>query len=719
MQFNIFQTIFLFSTFLAAIGLSVIIYSRNSENITSRLFVLMLILVAGYIASHSTHFVFYRSGDVTILDMSCHSFLLMILVTLTFFTWNYPTPKKMGILRSLPILLPSIALLVLLWSNLLVLESHAHAERFEVHYTGLYPMFLIWYIFLLGLNIYWLIAKIKKEKDPQLRSRSVLFIVGLLLTNFISFFFGLFLPWVLGFYFLVEISPLTFLVGVILFTALAVGKYNLFPSALNKVSSFSINRKVFLTALVLVPIIILLLEIPIITIFFEIHSNDELVKLFFITLFGGLLVSVSMSFVILKVISNPINLLKNKAREIEKGNYGIKVDFNSNDEIGELTKDFNRMSETLKNNYNEIKQNQDRITLLLSAFDKSSVAIAIVNTNFIIIELNDTFCKLVDKERMNVIGRSIKETQFSNQTNFNYPEIEKELLSSNRFEGEIEWTGPDSLEHYLLLSVTPTSLQDEEATGYLFVEIDITEKKKLEEQLLKSEKLAALGEMAAVLAHEIKTPLTSIKMNADILNESLELNSEDKAAFLIIQKEINRLNNLVKDVLNFSRQTDLVYSKINLHEIVERIKLQLRSKLDKKNAEFKNQTQPIEIDADEEKLIQVLLNMIDNSIESIGENGIIIIDSDVTTDGSVSIQVKDNGSSNLDEDKIFEPFYTSKASGTGLGLSISQKIIQQHNGNIKLITSSKDKTVFRIDLPIFKPKGVLSEIKIDSQLKEK
>ena len=133
MYFNIFQTIFLFSTFLAAIGLSVIIYSRNSENITSRLFILMLILVAGYIASHSTHFVFYRSGDVTILDMSCHSFLLMILVTLTFFTWNYPTPKKMGILRSLPILLPSIALLVLLWSNLLVLESHAHVERFEVH----------------------------------------------------------------------------------------------------------------------------------------------------------------------------------------------------------------------------------------------------------------------------------------------------------------------------------------------------------------------------------------------------------------------------------------------------------------------------------------------------------------------------------------------------------------------------------------------------------
>jgi len=558
-----------------------------------------------------------------------------------------------------------------------------------------------------------LIRKIKRESNAQLRSKSILFMIGLLLTNFISFIFGLLLPWELGFYFLVEISPLTFLIGVILFTAVAIGKYNLFPSALDKVSGFSINRKVFLSALVLVPIIILLLEVPIITLFFKIDNNEELIRLFLISVFGGVLVSVSMSFVILKVISNPINLLRNKAREIEKGNYGIKVDFSSNDEIGELTRDFNRMSETLKNNYDEIEQKQNRISLLLNAFDKSSVAIAIVDKDFNIIEVNGTFEELVGKIRNEIIGFNIEEVQCKDRKYFNYNEIEKELADSNRFEGEIKWIGPNSREHYLLLSVTPTSLQSEKADGYLFVEIDITEKKKLEAQILKSEKLVALGEMAAVLAHEIKTPLTSIKMNADILNESLELNSEDKAAFSIIQKEINRLNNLVKDVLNFSRQTELVYSKFDLHKMIERLKLQLNSKLDQKNAELRNQTQSIEIEADEEKLIQVLLNMIDNSIESIGDSGIIIIESNIDINGFVSIQVNDNGSSNLDRDKIFEPFYTSKASGTGLGLSISQKIIQQHGGTIKLIKSEKDNTIFRIDVPISKPNGVLSNINID------
>ena len=717
MHFNEFQIIFLLSTFLGAIGLSVIIYSRNKENITSRLFVLLLLLVAGYIMSHSIHFVFRRSGDVTILDLSCHSFLLMILVTLTFFTWNFPSPKKMGVIRSLSILLPSIAFLVLLWSGSLVQASHAHVERFEAHYTNLYPLFLIWYIFLLSLNVYWLISRIKKEKDPELKSKSVFFIVGLLITNLISFIFGLFLPWELGFYFLVEISPLTFLVGVILFATVAVGKYNMFPAALNKVSSFSINRKVFLSALVLVPIIILLIEIPIVTLFFKIQDNNDLIKLFLISIFGGLLVSVSMAFVILKVISNPINLLKSKAREIEKGNYGIKVEFNSNDEIGELTKDFNRMSETLKNNYDEIKQKQDRITLLLNAFDKSSVAIAIVDDRYNIIEVNDTFSKLIGFERDKILGKSIEEIQFYDKERFNYTKIEEELSETNRYDGEIKWVGPDSREHYLLLSITPASFKNKD-TGYLFVEIDITEKKKLEEQLLKSEKLAALGEMAAVLAHEIKTPLTSIKMNADILNEVLQLDSEDQEAFSIIQKEINRLNNLAKDVLNFSRQTELVYSKFNIFETVNRIKQQVNSKLNQKNAELINLAQSIDIEADEEKLTQVLLNLIDNSIDSIDEGGNITIKSRITGSRFISIFISDNGGSRLDEEKIFEPFYTSKASGTGLGLSISQKIIQQHNGNIKLVKSNKNETVFRIDLPISRTNGTLNEIKIDSQLNE-
>ena len=701
MHLNIYQTIFSFTTFLGAIGLSIIIYSRNKENITNRLFILLLLLVAGYIISHSIHFVFRRTGDVTILDMSCHSFFLMILVTLTFFDWNYPKPQKMGLFKSLSILIPSILLLIWLWTGTLVKDSHVHVTHYEAHYGKYYPVFLIWYLVLILLNMYWVFVKLKGQKDPILKNKSMIFIIGLLITNFISFIFGLALPWIVGFYFLVEISPLTFLIGIVVFTAVAVGKYNMFPATMKRVSGLSINKKVFLGALILIPIIILLLEFPIITTFFDIHTNHELIEIFLISIFGGLLVSVSMSFVIMKVISNPLAILKNRAKDIGEGSYGIQVQIKSNDEIGELAEAFNSMSEKLQNNYNEIKLKQERITLLLNAIDSSSVSITIVDGAFNILEINETYSRLIELEKEDIIGKNIEAIQFSNIADYNFNSIKEELISKNTFRGEITWSNSRNTKHNLLLSITPASILRNNSSGYLFVQIEITDKKILEGQLLKSEKLAALGEMAAVLAHEIKTPLTSIKMNADILKEELELNEDEKVSFSIIQKEINRLNNLVKDVLSFSRQTELEYSKFNLKEKIENIRLQVNNKLISKNIHFINNCKAITIEADEEKLMQVFLNLIDNSLDSINSNGEIKIDTEINKNENIlSIFVTDNGGSNLDENKIFEPFFTSKASGTGLGLSISQKIILSHNGNIKLVNSNNEETKFRINIPI-------------------
>src|SRR5574338_506903 len=139
------QTIFLASTLLATIGLIVIIYSRNRESVKSRLFILILFLVIGYLISHAFHFLIMHSTNVTILDNSCHSFLLMIIVTVTFFTWNFPEPHRNGIFRSLLIIIPSIVLLGFLWSGYFIEESHAHGSSFTVKYSTAYPVFLLWY----------------------------------------------------------------------------------------------------------------------------------------------------------------------------------------------------------------------------------------------------------------------------------------------------------------------------------------------------------------------------------------------------------------------------------------------------------------------------------------------------------------------------------------------------------------------------------------------
>ena len=568
------QTVFLSATILAAFGLIFIIYSRSRESIKSRLFILILVLVICYLLSHAFHFLIMHSNNIIILDKSCHSFLLLIVVTITFFSWNFPVPHKMGLTRSLIIILPSVLLLNLLWTGYFIEESHVHEHTFVAVFSPAYPLFLIWYAFLIGLNFVWLLRKYNLETDEQIKKRILTFLVGFVITILASFLFGLFLPWYLGFYYLVEVSPLAFLVGVILFTTIAVSKYNMFPSSFGRFNSLSITKKIFLSALVLVPIIILLVQIPLIRILFQNEPNKELTHYFFVSVFGGLIVSISIAFVIVRIISNPLNKLKNKVHEIEKGNYDIKIGFTSNDEIGELTEAFNNMSDTLKNTTSE---------------------------------------------------------------------------------------------------------------------------------LIKREKLAALGQMAAVLAHEIKAPLTSIKMNADIISETMQLNEDEKGNFYIIQTEINRLNNLVKDVLQFSRQMELEYNDVNLYELIESIRFQLTKELDEKKIAFINNTNKIEIAADVYKLKQVFLNLVDNSIEAIDNSGEIEISSTIEigeVEKIIIIMVRDTGEGIKDDMKVFEPFFTTKSSGTGLGLSVAQKIIEQHKGTIKLVLSEPGETMFEITLPL-------------------
>lgn len=700
MEIDLVQFLFLLATFLGAVGILIIVYSRSVVLIANKLFILILILILAYLVSHGVHFLFMYHKDVTILDVSCHSFLLLIIVTLTFFTWNFPFRNKMSVAVTIFILAPTLLLLIMLWNGILITESHSHLGRFEAHFNSAYPIYLFWYLFLIGLNIFHILQKRRSETNPQIKSQLLLFLLGLIITNLTSFTFGLFLPWVLGFYVLVEMSPLAFLTGVILFTAVAIGKYNMFPAALDRVNQFSINRKMFLSALILVPIIILIIQIPLGRLIFNIETNLELTRFFLISLFVGIIVSLSITFIIVQVISNPLNKLKAKVIDIEKGNYGTQINYSSNDEIGALSAAFNKMSKTLKKNAVELQGKENRISLLLNAFEKAVAAIAIVDKEFTVIESNKRFCEFVLRERGEVSGKSIRELQFSNDEKF-FVNVVSTLNSGENFSGEYEHKISSDGKKYLLISATPVSLPNKEFSGYLFVELDITHRKYLEQQLAHSEKLAALGKMSAVLAHEIKTPLTSIKLNTDMLSESLKLNEEDKLAFNIISKEIIRMNNLVKEVLQFSRQIELNYSLVDIKELVESIFLGCKNKLDKKGITFKNAVAQEQVEIDAEKIKQVLLNLIDNSIESIDSAGTIEIYSKPKRENNtLSIFVRDTGSGIPEGQKIFEPFYTTKASGTGLGLSISQKIIEQHKGDLTLVSSKRGETIFEIVLPV-------------------
>lgn len=226
----------------------------------------------------------------------------------------------------------------------------------------------------------------------------------------------------------------------------------------------------------------------------------------------------------------------------------------------------------------------------------------------------------------------------------------------------------------------------------------------IEEELRRSEKLATLGEMAAILAHEIRNPLGSIRGTAEILKDDYPVES-DKHEFIDIQiKETERLNNVVEDFLRMAKQNPPEMKPcpiaIELDTIVTILKND--AAISKVTITLQKIDLTLIIKCDAEKIRQALLNVMINAIHSAADGGEIIISAE-TQDDYCEIYIRDNGKGMDTETvaRIFEPFFTTKETGTGLGLAITRKIISAHGGDISVVSSPGEGSCFKIKLPLW------------------
>jgi len=230
----------------------------------------------------------------------------------------------------------------------------------------------------------------------------------------------------------------------------------------------------------------------------------------------------------------------------------------------------------------------------------------------------------------------------------------------------------------------------------------------------RQEKLAALGVLAAGVAHEIRNPLTAIKARLFTQRKALTPGSPAFTDTVVIGKEIDRLERIVKDVLQFARppEPNLVALSADVppREAAELMALQLEKcgidlKLDGLARTM--------IQADPEQLKQVLINLIQNAAESIGRNGTITLRARAATErlngqphAAVVLEVEDTGKgiSPDVERRLFDPFFSTKEGGTGLGLAIAARIVEKHGGTLQFQTRLNQGTTFAIVLPKFDPK---------------
>jgi len=272
-----------------------------------------------------------------------------------------------------------------------------------------------------------------------------------------------------------------------------------------------------------------------------------------------------------------------------------------------------------------------------------------------------------------------------------------------RHESEIELFAKTGIAIPVRLTVNQFLDAKGKLNGYVFIAQDITETKKLQYQIFQSEKLAALGQLSAGMAHEINNPLFVISGRLEMLKAE-KLTLKFKETINLIDGQVNRIRALVGQILKFARKSTLTLEAVNINEVIELVlPLVYYNKLPsvKIKIEKNFEKNMPKISGDLDQLQEVFLNLIINAYQSMPSGGVIKVTTCNFQDLYAQIQIADTGvgipESNLKN--IFMPFFSTKNQGTGLGLSICHNIIKNHNGSIELESRINQGTTFTIKLP--------------------
>jgi len=258
------------------------------------------------------------------------------------------------------------------------------------------------------------------------------------------------------------------------------------------------------------------------------------------------------------------------------------------------------------------------------------------------------------------------------------------------------------------LSAYPFINSSGKTIGVISVAKDITDDRNREMKLIMSERLAALGEMGASLAHEINNPLASISGCAESLLRRINDNNIDAGIFSrylgIIESEVSRCNNITRSMLSFVRRESILLNELNVNELIEKALelLTMQERMQNVSARKNFDIDIPKVRCNEEDLRQVLMIVLSNSLDAMNDSGTIFIETS-SIDGKIAINVSDTGPGLPDStiNKVFEPFYTTKAAsgGTGLGLAIAKKLLNNNNGSIEAISAPGKGAKFRILIP--------------------
>jgi two-component system, NtrC family, sensor histidine kinase HydH len=259
----------------------------------------------------------------------------------------------------------------------------------------------------------------------------------------------------------------------------------------------------------------------------------------------------------------------------------------------------------------------------------------------------------------------------------------------------------------MLFEASASLLKDDNSNflGYIILLRDITELQHLKKEVLRKERLASLGSLAAGVAHEIRNPLGSIKGFATYFKERYKDVPEDRRTADIMIKEVERLNRVIGQLLEFARPMSLTQKQVNMKETIFHSVDMIRGQARAKGIEIvtlDNQNDGFSAHIDQDKIAQVLLNVYLNALDAMDKGGRLVIGlekDEINSDIVVNISDTGHGIPGEDLSRVFDPYFTTKQSGTGLGLAIVHKIMEAHAGMVKIASKKDQGTTVSIILP--------------------
>ncbi len=262
----------------------------------------------------------------------------------------------------------------------------------------------------------------------------------------------------------------------------------------------------------------------------------------------------------------------------------------------------------------------------------------------------------------------------------------KDLLARWRRDGKGDGRSEEATtidQKIVRLSFSPLFDEKSVRLGSIVLIDDVTNLKRLENQVHQSEKLAAIGQLAAGIAHEIRNPLASISGSVQLMQADATQTEENQKLMAIAIKEINRLNHLITEFLDYARPADFQKEKVNLSHTLSECLDSLRSHPLMKNVQVESRiAEHVQVMGNSDKLKQVFLNILVNALQAMEAQPVCRLKVELTSHGGRALlKIADSGvgMNEAQQKKMFEPFHTTKSKGTGLGLAIVHAVLQAHD----------------------------------------